>query len=289
MATPEAALAVDNNRDNALTIAALSGRQLIVQDLVREAGLGLPLLREKNRDLMSPLQLACVDEAQGNGEVVRLLVEAAADINALCWDVSPLCAAAAGGHLWAVSTLLELGADVHAINGNAMGALDYARDEETAQLVLDYMEERLLPDQLLLQRARAARNQRTAAAGGEERCPRLFQSVRAMPLEEAFRLLDVPEPQLAAFRESGAHMAELRRRWRTLVLANHPDKLTHLVLGEQETARRAATFSSAMAAFEAVDAFYAEHFAQHEGPLGAIVADQNHPPCTAAASSTSLQ
>ena len=122
------ALAVDNNRDNALTIAALSGRQLIVQDLVREAGLGLPLLREKNRDLMSPLQLACVDEAQGNGEVVRLLVEAAADINALCWDVSPLCAAAAGGHLWAVSTLLELGADVHAINGNAMGALDYARD-----------------------------------------------------------------------------------------------------------------------------------------------------------------
>ena len=128
MATPEAVLAVDNNRDNVLTIAALSGRQLIVQELVREAGLGLPLLREKNRDLMSPLQLACVDEAQGNGEVVRLLVEAAADINALCWDVSPLCAAAAGGHHWAVRTLLELGADVHAINGYAMGALDYARD-----------------------------------------------------------------------------------------------------------------------------------------------------------------
>jgi len=128
MATCEAVLAVDNNRDNVLTIAALSGRQLIVQELVREAGLGLPLLREKNRDLMSPLQLACVDEAQGNGEVVRLLVEAAADINALCWDVSPLCAAAAGGHHWAVRTLLELGADVHAINGYAMGALDYARD-----------------------------------------------------------------------------------------------------------------------------------------------------------------
>lgn len=137
------------------------------------------------------------------------------------------------------------------------------------------MEERLLPDQLLLERARAARHQRTAAAGEQERCPRLFQSLRAMPLDEAFRRLDVPEPQLAAFRESGAHMAELRRRWRTLVLANHPDKLTHLALGEQETARGAAAFSSAMAAFEAVDAFYAEHFAQHEGPLGTMVCDQD--------------
>ena len=57
-----------------LTIAALAGRQLIVQELVREAGVGLPLLHEKNRDLMSPLQLACVDEAQGNGEVVRVRV-----------------------------------------------------------------------------------------------------------------------------------------------------------------------------------------------------------------------
>ena len=167
----------------------------------------------------------------------------------------------------------------------------YIWQEETAQLVLDYMEERLLPDQLLLQRARAARHQRTAAAGEEERCPRLFQSVRAMPLDEAFRRLDVPEPQLAAFRESGAHMAELRRRWRTLVLANHPDKLTHLALGEQETARRTATFSSAMAAFEAVDAFYADHCAQREGPLGTMVADQeqDHSPCTAAASSPPWQ
>ena len=59
-------------------------------------------------------------------------------------------------------------------------------------------------------------------------------------------------------------MPELRRRWRTLVLANHPDKLTHLALGELETARRAAAFSSAMAAFEAVDAFYAERFAQKQ-------------------------
>ena len=163
--------------------------------------------------------------------------------------------------------------------------------EETAQLILDYMEERVLPDQLLLQRARATRHQRTAAAGEEERCPRLVQSVRAMPLDEAFRRLDVPEPQLAAFGESGAHMAELRRRWRTLVLANHPDKLTHLALGEQETARRTATFSSAMAAFEAVDAFYADRFAQREGPMVQVAdhEEQDQPPCTAAVSSPPWQ
>ena len=112
--------------------------------------------------------------------------------------------------------------------------------EETAQLILDYMEERVLPDQLLLQRARATRHQRTAAAGEEERCPRLVQSVRAMPLDEAFRRLDVPEPQLAAFGESGAHMAELRRRWRTLVLANHTptSSRTSRSETEQETGRR---------------------------------------------------
>ena len=70
MRTREAALAVDNNRDNALTIAALAGRQLIVRELVEaEGALGRLLLHEKNRDLMSPLQLACVDESQGNGEV----------------------------------------------------------------------------------------------------------------------------------------------------------------------------------------------------------------------------
>ena len=90
------------------------------------------------------------------------------------------------------------------------------------------MQERLLPDQLLLERARAARRQRTAAAGGEERGPRLFQSARAMPLDEAFRRLDVPEAdreaQLAAFRESGALTLTLTRtRTRTLTLTLTPN------------------------------------------------------------------
>ena len=81
-----------------------------------------------------------VDEAQGNGDVVRMLVEAGADMDAKCWDITPLmCAhararsprprptpragvawrrsAAAGGHYWAVQTLLELGAETNIDNG----------------------------------------------------------------------------------------------------------------------------------------------------------------------------
>ena len=131
------------------------------------------------------------------------------------------------------------------------------------------MEERLLPDHVLLESARAARQQRAAAmpdGDGRERGPRLFQSVAAMALEDAFKRLEAPEAWLAPFRASGAHMGELRRRWRALVLANHPDKLTGLQLGEREIEARAATFAAAMAAFEAIDAYYTERFAPPEPP-----------------------
>ena len=88
-----------------------------------------------------------------------------------------------------------------------------------------------------------------------------------MPLDEAFRRLEMSEDKVAEFRSEGMHMSELRRQWRTLVLANHPDKVAHLELGGEETERRAAAFSSAMAAFEAVDAFYSQHFIEHDTPL----------------------
>ena len=70
------------------------------------------LVHEKNAFLMNPLQLAVVDEAAGNGDVVRLLVQAGADINAPCWDITPLCAAANGGHHWRWSHWLGLGVTV---------------------------------------------------------------------------------------------------------------------------------------------------------------------------------
>ena len=121
----EDVFAMDSNRDTALHIAAMAGRQIVVKDLL---DLGA-LVHEKNRDLMLPLNLAVVEEAQGNGEVVRMLIEHGADIDAKCWDVTPIMAAAAGGHHWGIEVLLELGADVNIRNGYEMMALDYARDQ----------------------------------------------------------------------------------------------------------------------------------------------------------------
>ena len=57
-----------------------------------------------------------------------MLVEHGADIDAKCWDVTPMMAAAAGGHHWAIDVLVELGADLNVRNGYEMMALDYARD-----------------------------------------------------------------------------------------------------------------------------------------------------------------
>ena len=119
--------AMDTNRDTALHISALAGRSLVVRDLL-ELG---ALVHEKNRDLMVPLQLAVVEESQGNGEVVRMLVENGADIDYRCWDIRRSVAASAGGHHWALETLIELGADVNISNGYEMKALDYARDQHT--------------------------------------------------------------------------------------------------------------------------------------------------------------
>ena len=169
---------MDTNRDTALTLACLAGRQIIVKELL-ELG---ALVHEKNRDLMTPLQLAVVDESPGNGEVVRMLVEAGAEIDARCWDITPLMSAAAGGHYWATEVLLELGADTEIRNGYAMMAMDYARDQETQQLIYDFMRGNMLPDAGLLQRsaaARAAQQQyKKHIPGEQDKGPRLFQSVQ---------------------------------------------------------------------------------------------------------------
>uniref|UniRef100_A0A7S4B3E1 J domain-containing protein n=1 Tax=Chrysotila carterae TaxID=13221 RepID=A0A7S4B3E1_CHRCT len=250
---------VDDNKDSALHLAAIAGRALIVRELLERGALAL----EKNRDLMSPLQLACVDEAQGNGEVIRLLVEFGAPVDAKCWDTTPLQAAAASGHYWAVQVLLELGADVNLINGSCMGALDYARDQHTAQLLLDYMEGRLLRDvaqePATWNRAQPARFGANGKRmpGTEDAEPRAFQSVRSMSLEAAMAHLGLPEEWVEPFRQSGEHFAEIRRAWRRQALASHPDKLSSSA--EEDVKRKASCdFASAMAAFEAIDAYNAK-------------------------------
>lgn len=256
---------MDSNRDMAIHISALAGRQLVVRDLLE---LGC-CVHEKNRDLMLPLNLSCVDEAQGNGEVVRMLVEAGADIDAKCWDVTPIMAAASGGHHWAIETLLELGADVNIRNGYEMMAMDYARDQDTSQLLYDVMRGFFLPDPKMVAEQEASRKRRQQSANmfggfnfegmgglpgmpgmddqGKEKGPRLFQAQRKMPLNQAFHELGINADWLAPFKESGEHYGQIRYVWRQAVLKFHPDRQPSN-LSEEEAAKNTGAVSARLLA-----------------------------------------
>ncbi|KAL1519140.1 hypothetical protein AB1Y20_003402 [Prymnesium parvum] len=280
MRRQEDVLALDQDHNTPLHFAALAGRSLIVRELL-EAG-AAALLHEKNYHLMNALQLAVVDEAAGNGDVVRLLVEAGAEIDAKCWDITPLMAAASGGHSWAVEELLLLGADPNIWNGYMMTALDYCRDPETQQMIYDYMKGDKLPDEDLVRRQaevhkarqQAARRRNFPSTPGftrdmpgdhQSKGPRLFQSVKNMPLEDAFVNLGLDSSWLDEFRASGEHYNEIRHTWRKQVLKHHPDKHSS-DLTEKEQQEHAAAFTRAMASFEAIDSFYQHKFAQaHAG------------------------
>ena len=232
--------------------------QIVAKDLL-ELG---ALVHEKNRDLMSPLALSVVDEAQGNGEVVRMLVEHGADIDGRCWDVTPLMAACSGGHHWAIETLLELGADVNIRNGYEMMALDYCRDQSTAAIMYDVMRGSCLPTPEMVGeqrawRARGRQNVKPGMRGDNE--PRRFQAVRRMPLGSAFAAFHVPEEWLAGFKATGEHYSAVRRKWRRMVLDSHPDRQP-ANLSEEQAAADTATFTKAMAAFEVIEAYYMANF-----------------------------
>ena len=275
----EDVFAMDSNRDTAIHIACLAGRQLIVRDLIEMGA----LIHEKNRDLMSPLQLAVVDEAQGNGEVVRMLIEAGCNIDAKCWDITPLMAAASGGHHWALEVLLEIGADTMVRNGYEMMALDYARDQATAEVIYDFMRGFFLPDQGMLKRqeaSRQARRKNTMNPPGmgretEDKPPRAFQAIRVMSLDSAFRALNLPLKWLPSFKADGTHFAEIRRKWRQMVLDHHPDRLPSTLTAEAQ-AEHTAVFTMAMAAFEAIDAFYTKMQSNSIGKEDAKSAASEH-------------
>eukprot|EP00446_Apocalathium_sp_SHHI-4_P062273 CAMPEP_0177420816 /NCGR_PEP_ID=MMETSP0368-20130122/70457_1 /TAXON_ID=447022 ORGANISM="Scrippsiella hangoei-like, Strain SHHI-4" /NCGR_SAMPLE_ID=MMETSP0368 /ASSEMBLY_ACC=CAM_ASM_000363 /LENGTH=349 /DNA_ID=CAMNT_0018890633 /DNA_START=16 /DNA_END=1061 /DNA_ORIENTATION=+ len=206
---------VDSQRNTPIMEAALHGRSLIVQELLKHAA----EVTRKNQDCMNALQLACVNEGAGNGEVVQQLVEAAADPAELCWQTSPLMAAADSGHIWSVQILIELGADPWQTNGSGMTALDYARDMETAQLLYDVMQ----GDRLSNSPAPRFDTQKLFKDADARRA-RLHRAAREVALEDAFAALEVPAPWLPGFRESGEHFNEIRKAWRRICLTCHPDK-----------------------------------------------------------------
>ena len=72
--------ALDGNHETPIHAASLCGRALVLQELTRFAT--PELVNERNRDLLSPLQLCCGDDAAGSPAAARVLVERGADVGA---------------------------------------------------------------------------------------------------------------------------------------------------------------------------------------------------------------
>lgn len=73
--------------------------------------------------------------AVGNEEIVKMLLDKKADVNALAPNkTTPLMMAARGGHIRMVKTLLDHGADVRLRNEWDMNAIDFARDNDHANI-----------------------------------------------------------------------------------------------------------------------------------------------------------
>jgi len=244
-ADPEIVNTADAFKNTPLMDAALHGRSLVVKELLRSAA----EVVSRNADCMSVLHLSVVNEGAGNGEVVEELVRAAADPDAMCWQTSPLMVAAESGHLWALRVLLDLGADPWRRNAASFTALDYARDHETAQLLLDVMQ----GDCLSNEPARWARPFKDAGA----RRAHLHRGCRQVTLEDAFATLEVPFEWLPAFRDTGEYFGEIRKIWRSVILQRHPDKQPELE--EEEAAVWTAKFQDAIAAFETIEKHMPAH------------------------------
>merc|ERR1711920_281649 len=190
------------------------------------------------------------NEGAGNGEVVEDLVKAGADVHAMCWQTTPLMAAADSGHIWAVHTLIDLGTDVWQQSPCGYTALDYARDMETAQFLYDLMQGDKLSD-----KPAPRFDTQKLFKDADERRAKLHRAAREVPLEDAFAVLEVPAEWLDAFRESGEHFNDIRKAWRRACLRCHPDKQPE-GLEDEEAAEWTKQFQDAVAAFEAIERHY---------------------------------
>ena len=137
--------ALDDEYNTPVHVAALYGRTLALEKLLPFATPAL--LNERNKLLMSPLQLCCCDDAPGSPAAAALLVKAGADVNARCWDKTPLMCAAACEHAELVEELvMELGADPMIRNGEMHMAADYCRVVSTSEFLFGVMEGRFMSE-----------------------------------------------------------------------------------------------------------------------------------------------
>ncbi|CAE7929429.1 Tnks2 [Symbiodinium sp. KB8] len=242
-ADPGLVNALDKQKNTPVMDAAFLGRAMIVKELIENAA----EVTQKNADLMNPLQLACVNEGAGNGDVVAALIEALADPSDMCWQTTPLMAAADSGHIWALHALIDLGSDPWQMNGSGFTALDYARDMETAEFLYGLMEGDKLSD-----KAAPRIDTSKLFKDAEARRARLHRAAPQVSLEDAFATLEAPREWLPGFRATGEHFNDLRKAWRRICLRCHPDKQPE-DLEEEAAAEWTAQFQAAVAAFEAID------------------------------------
>lgn len=105
------------NGNNALMIACFKGNKRAVQALLEKGA-------QVNRPGWTPLHYAA---ASGNNDIVRMLIERAAYIDAESPNkTTPLMMAARAGHILTVKLLLDEGADATLKNELGMTAIDFA-------------------------------------------------------------------------------------------------------------------------------------------------------------------
>jgi len=257
--------ALDDEHNTPITLAALYGRSLVLAALL-EAPAAALVVNEKNRFLMSPLQLACCDDGAGSPEVAELLIRHGADPNAKCWDKTPLMAAAASEHYELVRALCErLGADPMLRNGEQMMAMDYCKTLHTSELLHDFMEGKFVTESAAPSFVHAAPPPDDTSRKDES--PR-FTWTHHVPLAEAFAALDVDLAVLAAFEATGAGADHVKTKWRKLVLAYHPDKRPSDFdsLPAEEQQRFNTRFHAVQRAYEAIEAHLASLGRSHARP-----------------------
>ena len=232
--------ALDDNHETPIHAASLCGRALVLGVLCR---FSTPeIINERNRDLLSPLQLCCGDDAAGSPAAARVLVERGADVDAVCWDKTPLMLACLNQHAELVEELISLGADPMLRDGERRMAVDHCKHPATAEFLWGLMEGKFL-----------AQSAAPAFVRPEPAAPRAF-AWRRESLADALEILGCA----GAFDAAAA-----RQAWRRLVLEYHPDKRPHDFDAWAPEKRREWTgrFHAVQRAYEAVEA----HVAALEG------------------------